>query len=82
MWFKDELGKEGITIEDRYMIYSSKDTTYIIPYSHIRTIEVKGNKLTIYTGGVERMVITMKDENTAKLLLEAVLTGIEKIYLK
>ncbi len=82
MWFKDELSKEGITIESRYMIYSSKDTTYIVPYAHIRTIEVKGNKLTIYTGGVERIVINMKDEDTTKLLLEAILTGIEKLYLK
>lgn len=73
---------DGVLLEDRYIIYKVKDSTYAVPYSHIRTMELKGKNVVLYTGGIERITITLKDEESARTLFEEILLGIERLYVR
>ncbi|SNZ14622.1 hypothetical protein [Hydrogenobacter hydrogenophilus] len=79
---KDLMLDEGVLLEDRYLLYRVKDSTYAIPYSHIRTMELKGKSVILYTGGIERITIQLKDEESAKRLFEEILLGIERLYIR
>ncbi|MGB9874397.1 MAG: hypothetical protein ACPLRS_05460, partial [Hydrogenobacter sp.] len=59
-----------------------RDSTYAVPYSHIRTMELKGKSIILYTGGVERITIQLKDEESAKRLFEEILLAIERLYIR
>lgn len=79
---KDILIDEGVLLEDRYLLYRVKDSTYAVPYSHIRTLELKGKTIVIYTGGIERITIPLKDEETARSLFDQILLNIERLYIR
>ena len=79
---KDLMPHEGVFLEDRYLLYRVKDSTYAIPYSHIRTMELKGKSVILYTGGIERITIQLKDEESAKKLFEEILLAIERLYIR
>jgi len=40
--------EEGVVIENRYLLYNSKGSTYAIPFAHIRTAELRGNNIILY----------------------------------
>jgi hypothetical protein len=77
---KEELKQIGIELESRYLIYRKQETTFVVPYYHIRTLEFKGNRIVLYTGGVERIVIEVP-EYYALPLFEELLLHIERVYL-
>jgi len=79
---KETPHEEGVVIENRYLLYNSKGSTYAIPFAHIRTAELRGNNIILYTGGVERITIPLKDVESAKQLFEQILIGIERLYLR
>ncbi len=79
---KDLMPHEGVFLENRYLLYRVKDSTYAIPYSHIRTMELKGKSVILYTGGIERITIQLKDEESAKKLFEEILLAIERLYIR
>lgn len=79
---KDLLLDEGVLLEDRYLLYRVKDSIYAVPYSHIRTMELRSKSVILYTGGIERLAIQLKDEESAKKLFEEILLGIERLYIR
>ncbi|MFN3947852.1 MAG: hypothetical protein ACK4LA_07175 [Aquificaceae bacterium] len=78
---REELKSLGITLESRYMIYTAEDRTLVIPYYHIRTLELKNDKVIIQTGSVEKIVIHLPSDTLANILFEELLLHIERIYL-
>jgi hypothetical protein len=79
---KDLPLDEGVLLEDIYLLYRAKDSIYAVPYSHIRTMELRGKSVILYTGGIERLTIQLKDQESAKKLFEGILLGIERLYLR
>lgn len=78
---REELKKLGIELESRYMIYKTRERIMVIPYYHIRTLELKGNRVLIQTGGVERVIIDMPEENLAFEFFNELLLHLERVYL-
>lgn len=78
---REELKKLGIELESRYLIYRTQEKITVIPYYHIRTLEFKGGRIVIQTGGVERVVIDMPSEYLAFELFNELLLHIERVYL-
>ncbi|MFN4320132.1 MAG: hypothetical protein ACK4FY_06675 [Aquificaceae bacterium] len=78
---REELKKLGIELESRYLIYKTQEKITVIPYYHIRSLELKGTKIFIQTGGVERMVIDIPNQSLAMELFNELLIHIERVYL-
>lgn len=78
---REELKALGILLESRCIVYNMEDKTLAVPYYHIRTLELKQDRVIIQTGGVERIVIQLPHEALAHALFEELLLHIEKIYL-
>jgi len=78
---REELKKLGIELESRYLIYKTQEKITVITYYHIRTLEFKGTKIVIQTGGVERVVIDIPRQNLALEFFNELLLHIERVYL-
>ncbi|MCS7171274.1 MAG: hypothetical protein N3D14_02085 [Aquificaceae bacterium] len=78
---KESLKRLGIELENKYMIIRTEEKTLVVPYKHIRTIELKGNKVVILTGGIERITVDMSSSEMAVSLLEELLVYLERVYL-
>ncbi|RMH02410.1 MAG: hypothetical protein D6699_05950 [Aquificota bacterium] len=77
---KREFSKYGIHIEDRYLIQETEGKKVVVPYYHIRTLEYRENRIILYTGGIERIVIELPPE-VCEQLYEELLIHIERVYL-
>ncbi|MGC8852685.1 MAG: hypothetical protein ACP5P0_03660 [Hydrogenobacter sp.] len=73
---------KGVLLEDRYLLYKVRDSTYAVPYSHIRILELQGKNVILYTGGIERINIQLATEEDAKRLFEKILLAIERLYIR
>jgi len=71
----------GIRLEDRYIVYESKNKKTAIPYTHIACIELSDNHVIIQTNSVERLIIKVDDKQTAEQLFEDILSFIERLYI-
>lgn len=78
---REQLRNHGVEIDSRHLIYRSKDRILAIPYSHIRLIEFKDNKVILYTGGIEKVVIDLPHEGLSMALFQDILLQIEKLHL-
>ncbi len=78
---REELKKLGIELESRYLIYRTKERVVAIPYYHIRTLELKGNRVIVQTGSVERLVIELSSDRLASELFNELLIHIERVYI-
>ncbi len=78
---REHLKSLGVELESKYMIYRTDEKALVVPYYHIRTMELKGKKVVLSTGGVERIVIDMPSEETAMNLFEELLLLLERVYL-
>lgn len=78
---REEFKSLGIDLESRYLIYRKKDKIVAIPYNHIIAIELKGERVSIQTGGLEKITIQLPSDHLASLLFEELLLQVEKTYL-
>lgn len=78
---RETLKSLGIEVESRYFIYTTKDKMVLVPYNHIRSMELKDNKVIVSTGGMERLVIETPSEVIAKQLFDELILQLEKTYL-
>ncbi len=78
---RDEFKELGIELENRYIIYKNQGKTTVIPYYHIQILELKGNRVVIQTGNVERIAVELPSEYVAERLFEEILLHIERTYL-
>ncbi len=78
---RDNLKKLGVELESRYMVYRTDEKTVVVPYYHIRTVELKGKRVIVSTGGVERVNVDMPTEEMATALFEELLLYLERVYL-
>ncbi len=78
---REELKRLGIELESRYMIYRTYERIVVVPYYHIRTVELKGKRVIVSTGGVERVNVDMPTEEMATALFEELLLYLERVYL-
>lgn len=77
---RQEFNKYGIYLEDRFLVQETENKKLVVPYYHIRTLEYRNNKIVLYTGGVERIVIELPPE-VCEQLYEELLVHIERVYL-
>ncbi|MEN3027710.1 MAG: hypothetical protein ABDH29_00430 [Aquificaceae bacterium] len=80
---KETFKALGIELESKYFIYTTKDRerTIVIPYHHIKSMELKESRVIVSTGGLERITLELPSEGLAKQLFEELLLQLEKIYL-
>ncbi|MEJ5338854.1 MAG: hypothetical protein ACK42C_01205 [Aquificaceae bacterium] len=78
---RENLKKLGVELESRYLIYRTDEKTLVVPYYHIRTVELKGKRIVVSTGGVERVNMDMPSEEMAMALFEELLLYLERVYL-
>lgn len=78
---REQLKGYGVEIEAKYLIYRTQDRVLAVPYLQIRAIELKENKVFIYTGGIDRLVIELPSETLSQALFEDLLLHIEKLHL-
>lgn len=75
---KELLKNYGIEMEPNYIIYRTAEKVLAIPYLHIKIVELRENKVVIYTGGIEKTVFEFPSRDIANLLFENILLHIEK----
>ncbi|MCS7195938.1 MAG: hypothetical protein NZ827_01545 [Aquificaceae bacterium] len=80
---KETFRALGIELESKYLVYTTKDRdrTIAVPYHHIKSIELKENRVLVSTGGLERITLELPSEGMAKQLFEELLLQLEKVYL-
>lgn len=78
---RERLKNAGVELESRYMIYRTENRVLIVPYYHMRTIELRGSKVIISTGGMEKIILDMVSEEIAYYLFEELQLHLERIYL-
>ncbi len=78
---REQLKGYGIEIEPRYIIYRTQERVLAVPYSHIRTLELKENRVVLYTGGVDRVLLELPNTELANMVFEDILLHIERLYI-
>ncbi len=80
---KKSFAEYGITFEDVYMIYEKNESlTYAVPYHHIRAVERRGNSITIHTGGIDKILISLESPDLAQALFDTILVYMHKSLLR
>lgn len=78
---REELEKFGFEFEGKYLLQRTYEGIRAIPYYHIRLLEVKGNKVIIHPGGLDKIVVELPSDMLARKFFEEILLHVERLHL-